>query len=222
MDEKDVRKVKEKAGQYLDAQVELLREFSKVDCESKDVEGNRRVVDMAEEMLSQIEGIDIKETFFEGTGAHIVARIKPENPNGKIVINCHLDTVFPKGFTEKYPPFVDDDNWLHGLGTGDCKGGFAVSAYAVKIASELGILPNKEIVMIYSCDEEIGSITSREVFEKEAAGAECAYVFEGAVKKDGTYGIVSERRGVILGALDIKGVEAHAGGAYLQDRKSVV
>ena len=38
MDEKDVRKVKEKAGQYLDAQVELLREFSKVDCESKDVE----------------------------------------------------------------------------------------------------------------------------------------------------------------------------------------
>ena len=39
MDEKDVRKVKEKAGQYLDAQVELLREFSKVDCESKDVEG---------------------------------------------------------------------------------------------------------------------------------------------------------------------------------------
>ena len=221
MDEKDVRKVKEKAGQYLDAQVELLREFSKVDCESKDVEGNRRVVDMAEEMLSQIEGIDIKETFFEGTGAHIVARIKPENPNGKIVINCHLDTVFPKGFTEKYPPFVDDDNWLHGLGTGDCKGGFAVSAYAVKIASELGILPNKEIVMIYSCDEEIGSITSREVFEKEAAGAECAYVFEGAVKKDGTYGIVSERRGVILGALDIKGVEAHAGGAYLQGHSAI-
>ena len=217
----DVTKIREKAEACLDSQVELLTEFSKVDCESKDIEGNRRVVDMAEEVLSQIEGIQIKETFFEDTGAHIVARIVPENPSGKIVINCHLDTVFPKGFTEKNPPFIDDENWLHGLGTGDCKGGFAVSAYAVKIASELGLLPNKEIVMIYSCDEEIGSITSREVFKEEAEGAECAFVFEGAVKTDEGYGIVSERRGVILGALDIKGVEAHAGAAYMQGHSAI-
>lgn len=217
----DVTKIREKAEACLDSQVELLTEFSKVDCESKDIEGNRRVVDMAEEVLSQIEGIRIKETFFEDTGAHIVARIVPENPSGKIVINCHLDTVFPKGFTEKNPPFIDDENWLHGLGTGDCKGGFAVSAYAVKIASDLGLLPNKEIVMIYSCDEEIGSITSREVFKEEAEGTECAFVFEGAVKTDEGYGIVSERRGVILGALDIKGVEAHAGAAYMQGHSAI-
>lgn len=217
----DVKKVREKAEACLAEQVELLTEFSKIDCESKDVEGNRKVVDLAEKVLSGIEGIDIRETFFEGTGAHIVARIAPENPNGKIVINCHLDTVFPAGFTAANPPFIDEDNWLHGLGTGDCKGGFAVSAYAVKIASELGLLPNKEIVLIYSCDEEIGSITSREVFEKEAAGAECAFVFEGAVKDEEGYGIVSERRGVILGALDIKGVEAHAGAAYMQGHSAI-
>lgn len=172
-------------------------------------------------MLSDIEGIEIKEDFFEGTGAHIVARICPERPEGKIVVNCHMDTVFPKGFAEKNPPFIDEDNWLHGLGVGDCKGGFAVSAYAIKIASMLGLLPNKEIIMIYSCDEEIGSITSSVVFEKEAQGAECAFVFEGAVKTDKGYGIVTQRRGVILGALDIKGVEAHAGGAYLQGHSAI-
>ena len=75
--------------------------------------------------------------------------------------------------------------------------------------------------MIYSCDEEIGSITSREVFKEEAEGAECAFVFEGAVKTDEGYGIVSERRGVILGALDIKGVEAHAGAAYMQGHSAI-
>jgi len=212
----DIQKIKQLSEKYLGEQVELLKHFAAIDCESKDVKGNRKIVDVARKMLSSINRISMEEMFFEGTGAHLIARIKPDNPSGKIVLNAHLDTVFPAGFAEKHPPFVDNDNWLHGLGTGDCKGGFAVSAYAVKIASELGLLPNKEIVMIYSCDEEIGSITSREVFQKEAIGAECAYVFESAFKTDKGYGVVNERRGVILGELDIIGVEAHAGGAYLE------
>ena len=69
--------------------------------------------------------------------------------------------------------------------------------------------------MIYTCHEEIGSITSRKVFEKEAPGTECAYIFESAAKTDKGYGVVSQRKGVILGALDIKGVDAHAGGDYM-------
>lgn len=212
----NIQKIKELSEKYLDEQVELLKEFAAIDCESKNIEGNRKVVDIARNILSSIKGISMEEMFFEGTGSHLIARINPDNSNGKIVLNAHLDTVFPEGFAEKYPPYIDGENWLHGLGTGDCKGGFAVSAFAVKIASELGLLPDKEIVMIYSCDEEIGSITSREVFEKEAVGAECAYVFESASKTDKGYGVVNERRGVILGELDIIGVEAHAGGAYLE------
>lgn len=212
----DIQKIKELSDRYLNEQVELLAEFASIDCESNDIEGNRKVVDIATKVLADIEGISIEEMFFEGTGSHLIARIKPKSPNGKIVLNAHLDTVFPAGFAEKYPPYLDEEKWLHGLGTGDCKGGFVVSAFAVKIASELGLLPNKEIVMIYSCDEEIGSGTGRKVFEKYAAGAECAYVFESAIKTEKGYGVVNERRGVILGELDIKGVEAHAGGAYLE------
>ena len=75
--------------------------------------------------------------------------------------------------------------------------------------------------MLYSCDEEIGSITSRKVFEKEAPGTECAYIFESAAKTDKGYSVVSQRKGVILGALDIKGVEAHAGGAYMAGHSAV-
>ena len=218
----ETAKIKEMAGECLESQVELLKRFASIDCESKNEDGNRKVVDIAKEVLSSIDGIEIKEVYFEGTGSHIVARIVPENPEGKIVINCHMDTVFPAGFAEKNPPYIDDENWLHGLGVGDCKGGFVVSAYAVKTASKLGLLPNKEIVMIYSCDEEIGSVTSSVVFEKEAMGAECAFVFEGAAKIGDGYGIVTERRGVILGSLDIKGVEAHAGGAYLDGHLSLI
>lgn len=163
----DINKIKELAEVYLQEQVDLLMRFTSVDSESNYVEGNRQVIDMARAVLETIPGVTMEEMFFEGCGTHLIARIKPEHPEGKIILNSHMDTVFPVGYAAKFPPYVDEDNWLHGLGSGDCKAGFAVSAYAVKIASELGLLPNKEIVMLYSCDEEIGSITSRKVFEKE-------------------------------------------------------
>ncbi len=234
-----VKKIKEMAEAYLPAQTDLLMRFCALDSESNYVEGNRQVVDIAEEVLGTIPGIEISEMFFEGTGTHVIAKLRPENPDGKIVLNAHLDTVFPVGYAEKFPPHIDEDGWLWGLGSGDCKAGFVVSAFAVKIASELGILPNKEIVMLYTCDEEIGSPTSSKVFEKEAAGADCAYVFEAAIETDAdgnavsgaqadagaaapdSYGIVTQRDGVILGALDIKGVEAHAGGAYMEGHSAV-
>lgn len=215
MDNKIIEKIQSLAQQYLDTQVDLLKQLTAPDSESGYVEGNRHVVDIARSVLETIPGVTMEEIFFEGTGAHLIARIKPENPKGKIILNSHMDTVFPVGYASKFPPYVDGDNWLHGLGSGDCKAGFAVSAFAVKIASELGLLPDKEIVMLYSCDEEIGSVTSREVFTKEAPGTECAYIFESAARTERGYGVVTERKGVILGALDIKGVEAHAGGAYL-------
>ena len=160
----DINKIKELAEGYLQEQVDLLMRFTSVDSESNYVEGNRQVIDMARAVLETIPGVTMEEMFFEGCGTHLIARIKPEHPEGKIILNSHMDTVFPVGYAAKFPPYVDEDNWLHGLGSGDCKAGFAVSAYAVKIASELGLLPNKEIVMLYSCDEEIGSITSRKVF----------------------------------------------------------
>ncbi len=217
----DIERIKQRAEEYLAEQTDLIMKFSAIDSESKHVPGNRLTVDLAEEVLRTIPGIDIEEVFYEGTGTHVIARIKPENADGKIILNSHLDTVFPVGYAEKFPPHIDEDGWLHGLGSGDCKAGFCVSAYAVKIASEMGILPNKEIVMMYTCDEEIGSPTASEVFKKEAPGADCAYVFEAAIETDNGYGIVTQRDGVILGSLDIKGVEAHAGGAYMDGHSAV-
>lgn len=218
----DIKEVMRRAEGYLQQQTDLLMQFCSVDSESKYEEGNRKTVDIAEQVLRTISGIEIEEMYFEGTGSHIIARIKPENKSaGKIILNAHLDTVFPVGYAEKFPPYIDEEGWLHGLGSGDCKAGFVTSAFAVKIAQEMGMLPDKEIVMLYTCDEEIGSPTASKVFEKEAKGAECAYVFEAAMETPQGHGIVTQRDGVILGALDIKGVEAHAGGAYMEGHSAV-
>ena len=80
---------------------------------------------------------------------------------------------------------------------------------------ELGLLPDVEIDMIYACDEEQGSMTGREVYHRLSEGADAAFIFEpGELTASGKHAVITSRQGVILGNLDITGVEAHAGCAY--------
>ncbi len=196
------------AEKYAPRQLELLGKFAAIDCGTGDREGNRRVVELVQEELSALPA-DV--TLEEGpNGCHVVARIEPERPTGKIILNSHLDTVFHPGDTAAHPFRVEGD-WAWGLGVADCKGGFAVSAYGVRVAWEAGLLPQKEIVMVYGCDEETGSPTARKVYRREAAGAEYAFVFEPG---RGENGLVTQRKGCATIRLEVEGKAAHAGLNY--------
>ena len=107
----DINKIKELAEVYLQEQVDLLMRFTSVDSESNYVEGNRQVIDMARAVLETIPGVTMEEMFFEGCGTHLIARIKPEHPEGKIILNSHMDTVFPVGYAAKFPPYVGFTAW---------------------------------------------------------------------------------------------------------------
>ena len=215
-----LKTAKNGSEKYFDNQVEILKKFSAIDCGTWNLEGNKKVTNIICEILKEM-GADIKLYYDEKVGNHIVASIKPENPNGMIVLNAHTDTVFGEGFTEKHP-FRIEGNYAYGLGIGDCKAGIVVSIYAVKIMQQAGLLPNKEIKFIFNCDEEIGTESGSKIYEKEAKGADFAFVFEGGRECDGVMQIVTSRRGVILGEINIEGKEAHAGAAYLDGKSAVL
>lgn len=201
---------KERAAQCAPEELEILQRMVSIDSGSGDLEGNAKVVEIVDEVLRRIEGIQI-EHVTDKYGTHVIARLKPENSTGKMVISCHLDTVFQKGDVEKHPFRVEGDR-MYGLGIVDCKGGFVVSAHAVKLMQEEGLLPNKEIVMLYTCDEEIMSPTSYPLFEKEAAGADMAFVFEPSREDNGA---LTSRKGVFLIDIKVTGRSAHSGVNYL-------
>ena len=56
----ETAKIKEMAGECLEIQVEMLKRFAAIDCESQNDDGKRKVVDIAKEVLSSIEGIEIE------------------------------------------------------------------------------------------------------------------------------------------------------------------
>ncbi len=211
----NIEKIREKASEYAPKQLELLMELASFDSETNYVEGNARAVQLAKEFLEPLGGT-VEEITYEKVGTHLLVRLIPENPKGRIVLNAHLDTVFPVGYAAQYPPHVEGD-WLHGLGVFDCKGGLAVSGAAVQIAKELDLLPDLEIDLLYVCDEEQGSITGQEVYKKVCTGADAAFIFEpGSKDEENRIPIITSRQAVILGNLDLTGVEAHAGCAYSQ------
>ena len=87
------------AKKYAAEQLELLRKFSAIDCGSRDEEGNLKVVEILEDLLRTIPGITLERRYFEGYGINLIARLKPGNPDGKIILNAHTDTVFHRGDT---------------------------------------------------------------------------------------------------------------------------
>ena len=176
-----LKTAKDGAEKYFNNQIELLEKFSGIDCGTWNIEGNKKVTELICAILEDM-GADIKLYYDETVGNHIVASIKPENATGTVILNAHTDTVFGEGFTEKHP-FRIEGNYAYGLGIGDCKAGIAVSLYSVKILKDAGLLPNKEIKFIFNCDEEIGTESGSKIYEKEAKGAEFAFVFEGGREK---------------------------------------
>ena len=183
--------------------------------------GNRAVINALRPLLGEL-GAQVEEVPDPELGCHLVARLLPPGkPEGRLLLMAHLDTVFPEGSAAAHPLHREGD-WIYGLGAGDCKSSALIALFGALILKEAGQLPPWELTFLFNCDEEIGSPSGQRLFAREAAGADCAMVFEGGRENSGRTGFVTARRGVILGELQVEGREAHAGKAYLEGRSAVL
>jgi glutamate carboxypeptidase len=120
----------------------------------------------------------------------------------RVLVLGHHDTVWPIGSLVRHPYSVRD-GVLRGPGCFDMKAGLAMAFHAV------AALPDPDgVTILVTGDEEIGSPTSRELIEAEAAGCAAALVLEASA--DGG-ALKTERKGVALYEVRIVGRAAHAG-----------
>jgi glutamate carboxypeptidase len=117
----------------------------------------------------------------------------------------HYDTVWPLGTTRSWPFAVEGDR-VSGPGTYDMKAGLVQMVWLVAALRHLG-LPHPAIRLVMSGDEELGSTASRSFLEHQSTGAEAVLVFEGAIGD----AVKTARKGIGRFAIDVVGVEAHAG-----------
>ena len=141
-----------------------------------------------------------------GSGNALEARFGPRTSSAKpILLLGHLDTVWPLGTLQTMPCKVSAGR-LWGPGTLDMKAGVAMAFTAVELLIEAGLL-TREIVLLLTGDEEIGSQSGRFIVETLAKQCSAVFVLEPA------QGVAykTARKGIGNWRIDVAGVAAHAG-----------
>ena len=169
-----------------------------VECQSptEDLAACVKVVELAVEISAQVLEIPAKLITENGRPVFWWGSEKP-----KIVLLCHLDTVWPhNSFNPTW--LIDGDN-AKGPGVFDMKAGFIQAMYALK-----GITgAQSKVALVATTDEETGSATSRTLIERLAKDADAVLVFESAI--DGK--VKTGRKGTSMYQISVTGKAAHAG-----------
>ena len=123
----------------------------------------------------------------------------------RILLLGHLDTVWPVGTLKTMPCHLAEGR-LWGPGVLDMKAGVGMALTAIEMLAEAGVL-NREVVLLLTSDEEVGSPVSRPVTERLASECAAVYVLEPA------QGLAykTARKGTGNWRIDVTGVAAHAG-----------
>jgi len=120
----------------------------------------------------------------------------------RVLVLGHHDTVWPLGSLATHP-FKVDGGVLRGPGCFDMKSGIVMAMHAI---ASLG--SREGVTLLVTGDEEIGSPSSRELIEAEAAGCLAALVLEASAPGGA---LKTVRKGVSGYRVRVTGKAAHAG-----------
>jgi len=162
-------------------------------------------------LADALRSLDFHVVWLPGrqTGGHLYAR--PERRvRGQAcqLLLGHCDTVWPVGTLRRMPVRVEDGR-MKGPGVFDMKGGVAQIIFALQALRDLGLEASVTPVVLFTTDEEIGSLESKRHIERLARVANRVLVLEPALGRTGK--IKTRRKGLGAFEITIKGKASHAG-----------
>ena len=189
---------------------DLLAELAKwvaMETPTTDAASVNRLMDVAEGELARAGATLTRIPGRDGFGDNLIARTPGEgNP---VLVAGHLDTVWSHGTLDGMPYQVNGEK-AHGPGIYDMKAGSFLAFHAVCSILQQGTKTRRPIVLLLTPDEEVGSPTSREWIEREAAEAACVLIPEPAGQGGAC---VTARKGVGRFVMRVEGRGAHSGGS---------
>ena len=169
-----------------------------VECESptEDLDACNQVVDLAIEITNSLLKVKAEKVMENGRPVYWWGSKSP-----KIVLLCHIDTVWPKGsFT---PTWQVNGDVATGPGVFDMKAGFIQALYSLVGIEHL----ENQIALVATTDEETGSATSKDLIARLAKAADAVLVFEAS--SDGK--VKTGRKGTAMYQIKVTGLASHAG-----------
>ena len=198
---------------------DLLAELAKwvaMETPTTDAASVNRLMDVAERELARAGAMLTRIPGRDGFGDNLIARTPGEGR--PVLVAGHLDTVWSHGTLDGMPYQVNGEK-AHGPGIYDMKAGSFLAFHAVCSILRQGTKTRRPIVLLLTPDEEVGSPTSREWIEREAAEAACVLIPEPAGQGGAC---VTARKGVGRFVMRVEGRGAHSGGAFQDGASAVV
>jgi len=130
----------------------------------------------------------------------------------------HLDTVHPVGTLANGLPWRREGERCYGPGIFDMKGGNFLALEAVRMLQRLGLAPALPVTFLFTSDEEVGSPSTRDLIEAEAARHKYVLVPEPG-RADG--GVVTGRYAIARFNLKSIGRPSHAGSRLKEGRSAI-
>ena len=201
-----------------DEMLEGLRAW--VECESPtyDAAAVNRMMDLASRDLGAIGGQVERIAGRMGFGDCIRVTFphpRPDVPG--ILVMGHLDTVHPVG-TLRNLPFRRDSHYAWGPGILDMKGGNYMALEAIRSLQRAKITTRLPVTVLLTSDEEVGSPSTREMIEAEAARHRYVLIPEPARP---TGGVVTGRYAIARFNLEATGRPSHAGSRLAEGRSAI-
>ncbi|WP_458097288.1 M20/M25/M40 family metallo-hydrolase [Roseomonas sp. WA12] len=208
-----------------DAESILTRLRPWVECESPtfDAAAVDRMMDLAARDLAMMGARIDRIPGRMGFGGCVRARFPhPAGDMPGILVLAHLDTVHPVG-TLNALPFRRENGRCYGPGICDMKGGTLLAVEAIRELARAGIPTSRPVTVLLTPDEEVGTPSTRDLIEAEAARHAVVLVPEpGRPEGDSPMGgVVTGRYAIARFNLRTTGRPSHAG-AKLSDGRSAI
>lgn len=155
-------------------------------------------------------GVSVERLAQKERGDHLRITYWPNKsrPAGQLLVLGHYDTVYSSG-TLRQMPFRVSVGKAYGPGIFDMKAGIVQALYALQALQETNTALRKRLVFLWTSDEEIGSESSRKLFETEARRSDAVFVLEPSFGPRGL--LKTARKGVGQAELTVHGRASHAG-----------
>lgn len=187
-----------------------LAELVQCESPSSDLDRLAKCASKVRALGHSMLGVEAQEIDVDGR-IHLLWRVGGDAAaRPEVVLIGHYDTVWPAGTLDRWPFSIDGEGRATGPGAFDMKAGIVQMFHALSVidwpATDNGA-GGGGVAILLTCDEELGSPTSRQLVEDTARGARAALILEpsaaGALKV--------ARKGTSMYEIHVVGRSAHAG-----------
>jgi glutamate carboxypeptidase len=191
-----------------EALVAFTRALVEAESPSGDEAGSKAVVSLLAAAAEAISAVTKSERVAsENYGEHLRLTAFGDSREKPIVILGHTDTVHPRN-SIKQCPWRLEGNRAYGPGVFDMKANCALAIEVMQACAQTGLTPKRPVVLLFTCDEETGSRTGKQLVETQARRAHAVLVLE-PPGKGGR--VKTGRKGTGVFTIEARGRAAHAG-----------